>query len=124
MVCSRVAEPKTRRKHRRVRNSWSGCHCPDGSKRVQTSKTRGWSCLKPTAKGPRFVRAVCNTEDAPKPAKQIKYLFPKPKKPKRVKVDWSVCECPTGAELVRRGKAKVCVQNGRMVKAVCPLRST
>ena len=52
------------RRHRRVRTSWSGCGCPEGAtQKPSRNVERGWVCVKPTPKGPRFVRAVCKTPD-------------------------------------------------------------
>jgi len=52
-----------RRKHRRVRPHWDDCGCPSGAQRVDyavpSKRTRGWTCIAPTQRGPRFVRAKC-----------------------------------------------------------------
>jgi len=48
-----------------VRANWAGCGCPDGTRYVSTrGRTRGWSCVKNTAKGSRFVKAVCRVAGA------------------------------------------------------------
>lgn len=99
-----------RRPHRRVRTSWTGCGCPEGTKKVATCSTRssvcnkgrGWGCLgsRKTKNGRRiasWVAAVCSTEAPPKlpraPRKRknvreisIPMLDPKPPRRKRKNV--------------------------------------
>jgi hypothetical protein len=59
--CPGAKAPK--RRHRRRRKDWTGCGCPSGAKMVVSQSKqkggRGWNCMKPTKKGPRFVKAVC-----------------------------------------------------------------
>lgn len=62
MRCPGAPAPK--RPHRKTaqgRKGWAGCGCPKDSKRVVNRRKggRGWSCVKQTAKGPRFVKATC-----------------------------------------------------------------
>ena len=48
-----------------MRTNWAGCACPDGARYVSTrGRTRGWSCVKNTPKGSRFVKAVCKVGGA------------------------------------------------------------
>lgn len=64
---------KPRRKHRRVRPNWAGCHCPEGTRKVSTCsgkskkacRGRGWGCLgvgrsQKGKSAPRFFAAVCD----------------------------------------------------------------
>lgn len=124
---------KARRKHRRVRTSWSGCGCPDGTKRVSVKATkrnaRGWSCIQNTAKGARYVKASCNGEQTsgdqefrrPQTALLTHTGRVSASDGRRGgKIDWSVCGCPDGATLKKTAKGKRCQKAGKFVKAVCP----
>lgn len=77
-----------KRKHRRVRSSWTGCGCPAGTRKVSTCSTkngkkycrgRGWGCLGTgkSQKGksaPRFFPAVCDSGARQLPPSEVKLL--------------------------------------------------
>lgn len=130
-----------RRKHRRVRPHWEGCGCPSGAQRVSQfakphPQARGFLCIAPTQRGPRFVRASCEQgrqqEHGPVPdafMRQLpepmrEQLMKKPRKPKKARLDWGKCKCPTGSELrVNKRGIKFCWQKrekgGVIVAADC-----
>lgn len=133
---------KHRRKHRRVRSDWSGCECPDGSEYRSTPRiTRGWTCIKKTARGPRFVRAVCDTSTKRLPAStrnesNTKYLTSERKllpastlfgvrsdktssSAKRREKTGAACGCPEGAKRIKTKQGSRCHKNGKFVKTAC-----
>lgn len=112
-----------RRKHRRVRPHWEGCGCPSGAQMVSQfakphPQARGFLCIAPTQRGPRFVRASCEQgrqresepvppafmRRLPAPMREQLLMLPapreekKPRKPRKARLDWSKCKCPAGSE--------------------------
>jgi hypothetical protein len=136
---------KPRRKHRRVRTSWAGCGCPEGTKRVTVKVTkrnaRGWSCSKNTDRGARYVRASCQGEQThgdeafrrPQAAllthtgkasrADVEGMLVAQGKQKargsKQKIDWTRCGCPDGSKPKKTKRGKRCQVAGRFVKAVC-----
>lgn len=131
--------PKPRRKHRKARDNWIGCKCPQGSRfttiRVNAGKniTRRWSCIASTPQGARYVRAVCDGDDVSSPHREPdpKLKAPQqtmllhedsdsssPKKRKK-KLDWSKCGCPDGAILKTTKRGKKCMRGKKFVAATC-----
>jgi hypothetical protein len=89
-------------------------------------QARGFLCIAPTSAGPRFVRADCSRgtqreHEEPKLSFRRSVLPPpmreqlltsgekKPRKPKKARLDWGKCKCPTGSELrVNKRGIKFC----------------
>lgn len=144
-VAAHKKPAKHRRKHRRVRSDWSGCKCPEGSEYRHTPRvTRGWTCLKPTKRGPRFVRAVCdvsakrltagdrkmlpestlfgvssNKTSAHKEQRVARTKTSSSEKKRPKGLTGAACACPEGASRVKTKHGSRCHKNGKFVKTAC-----
>lgn len=105
-VAQKKTAGKAKRRHRRVRQSWAGCKCPEGSTYKATPRvTRGWTCLKMTPRGPRFVRATCSGESA--------RLLPAPREYKVLPAATKYTALPSSTVLVGLDKRKTGSKNSR-----------